>query len=372
MIKGMDISVLPELEELGAVYYDKTENGYVPKDYLTILKEYDFNSVRIRLWNDPYSEDGAPYGAGTNDLARTVKLAKRAKERGFSVLLDFHYSDFWADPGKQYKPKAWRDYDDAQLEKAVYAYTKEVLLKLREENALPDMVQVGNELSNGLLWPNGKTPNYDAVRRFVNAGIRGVREAAPHIPVMLHLDNGGNNALYREWFDHFTDGGEEFEYIGLSYYPFWHGTQKQLFDNMNDIAARYGKKLIIAEVSMGFTLEDYADHEKLAPSMRKGMAAKPALAEKLDYPMTKEGQCAFMRDLLEGISKVTDHACEGFYYWEGGWIPVPGSGWATPESLAYIQDPGPCGNEWANQAVFDYDGRILPVMDVIRDYRNGE
>ena len=198
MIKGMDISVLPELEELGAAYYDKTENGYVRKDYLTILKEYDFNSVRIRLWNDPYSEDGKPYGAGTNDLARTIALAKRAKERGFSVLLDFHYSDFWADPGKQYKPKAWRSYDDKQLVEAVYSYTAEVLRRLREENALPDMVQVGNELSNGLLWPNGKTPNYNAIRSFVNAGIRGVREAAPGVHVMIHLDNGGNNALYRE------------------------------------------------------------------------------------------------------------------------------------------------------------------------------
>lgn len=368
MIKGMDISVLPELEELGAAYYDKTENGYVRKDYLTILKEYDFNSVRIRLWNDPYSEDGKPYGAGTNDLARTIALAKRAKERGFSVLLDFHYSDFWADPGKQYKPKAWRSYDDKQLVEAVYSYTAEVLRRLREENALPDMVQVGNELSNGLLWPNGKTPNYNAIRSFVNAGIRGVREAAPGVHVMIHLDNGGNNALYREWFDHFMDGGEAFEYIGLSYYPFWHGTQKQLFDNMNDIAKRYGKKLIIAEVSMGFTLEDYADHEKLDDSMRKGMAAKSALAEKVEYPMTKEGQCAFMSDLLAGMSKVADHACEGFYYWEGGWIPTPGSGWATPESLEYIKDPGPCGNEWANQAVFDYEGHILPVMDVIRDF----
>lgn len=368
MIKGMDISMLAELEELGTVYYDKSENGPVQKDYLTILREYDFDSVRLRLWNDPYSEDGKPYGAGTNDLERTITLARRAKERGFSVLLDLHYSDFWADPGKQFKPKAWRSYDDAQLTEAVYDYTVEVLQKLKEENVLPDMVQVGNELSNGLLWPNGRTPNYDAIRTFVNAGIRGVRKVAPDIPVMIHLDNGGNNALYREWFDHFMDGGEPFEYIGLSYYPFWHGTQKQLFDNMNDIAVRYGKKLIIAEVSMGFTLEDYASYEKLEPSERKGMAAKPALAEKVEYPMTKEGQCAFMSDLLKGMSEVAGNACSGFYYWEGGWIPTPGSGWATKESLEYIEDPGPCGNEWANQAVFDYDGNILPVMDVIRDY----
>lgn len=368
MIKGMDISTLLEVEALGARYYDRTDDGYVRRELLDILKDYGFDSVRLRLWHTPYSADAAPYGAGTNDLERTVRMAKRAKEKGFSVLLDIHYSDFWTDPGKQIKPKAWKDYDDARLVQAVYTYTAEVMERLKAESAAPDMVQVGNELSNGLLWPNGRTPAYDKIQMFVNAGIRGVRKVDSSIPVMLHLDNGGNNALYREWFDHFMDGGEEFEYIGLSYYPFWHGTLQMLSDNMNDIAVRYRKKLIVAEVSMGFTMEDYAAYEKLPAGERKGMATKPALAAKVPYPMTKQGQCDFMQDLMQVIKDVPDGAGCGFYYWEGAWIPVAGSGWATKESLEYMQDPGPCGNEWANQALFDYEGRILPAMRVIRDF----
>ncbi len=369
MIKGMDISTLLEMEELGIRYYDKAESGYEEGNLLDILKRYGFDSIRLRLWHTPYAEDGTPYGAGNNDLDRTIIMAQKVKEKGFSLLLDIHYSDFWTDPGKQIKPKAWKDLTGEALEAAVYDYTVEVMERMKSEGVLPDMVQVGNELSNGLLWPDGHTPAYDVIRRLVNAGIRGVRKCAADIPVMLHLDNGGNNDLYREWFDHFMDGGEEFEYIGLSYYPFWHGSLQMLSDNMNDIAVRYGKKLIAAEVSRGFTMEDYASYEKLSAGERKGMATRQSLVDKIDYPMTKQGQCDFMRDFMQVIKDVPENKGCGFYYWEGAWIPVPGSGWATPASLAYMQDPGPCGNEWANQALFDYDGRVLPAMEVIRDFQ---
>ena len=159
-----------------------------------------------------------------------------------------HYSDFWADPGKQIPPKAWRGLDTAQLERAVHDYTRDVLLRCAREDVLPQMVAVGNELSNGLLWPQGRTPNYVNIARFVSAGIRAVREVeeevcaarGAEISVMLHLDNGGNNGLYRSWFDqYFQNGGADFEYIGLSYYPFWHGTLAMLKANMDDIAVRY-------------------------------------------------------------------------------------------------------------------------------------
>ena len=246
-IKGMDVSSLKELEELGAKYYKDGQE----KELLEILKEYGVNSIRLRLWNDPYSESGVPYGAGTNDLKTTTVLAKRVLAKGMGFLLDLHYSDFWADPGKQRIPKAWRGMDVPQLEQAVYEYTRQVLLSLKEHEVFPTMIQVGNELSNGLLWPYGKVPQYDNIARFLNAGIRAVRSVDPDLPVMLHLDNGGNNALYREWFDEFMKRGEEFEVIGLSYYPFWHGTLQDLEDNMHDISARYGKELIVAEVSHG-------------------------------------------------------------------------------------------------------------------------
>ena len=156
--------------------------------------------------------------------------------------------------------------------------------------------------------------------------------------------------------------------IGLSYYPFWHGTLDDLSNNMNDIAVRYGKELVIAEVSMGHTTEDYAAYEKLAPEQRKGMATRPALCEKVPFAMTKEGQCDFMKAFLAVLERVPEQKGRGFFYWEPAWLPVAGSGWATDEALVYIKEAGPCGNEWANQALFDYDGNALPALEVIRDY----
>lgn len=364
-VKGMDLSTLLELERCGAKYYDNGEE----RDLLTIMKSYDVDTIRIRLWNDPWSETGESYGAGENDLKTSLEIAKRVTAAGFGVLLNFHYSDFWADPGKQIKPKAWADYGVKELEQAVYDYTLESMQTFLDAGVNITMVQVGNELSNGLLWPEGKVPNYDNIATFVNAGIRAVRKADAAIPVMIHLDNGGNNALYREWFDNFTKRGEDFEIIGLSYYPFWHGSLQMLNDNMNDIAERYGKDLVIAEVSMGYTMEDYKNYEKLSDEERKGYATRPALVEKIEYPMTKQGQYDFMEDFLNRISHIKGGKGKGFFYWEPAWIPVPGSGWATPASLKYMNDPGPCGNEWANQALFDYDGNALPTLALIRDFK---
>ena len=231
------------------------------------------------------------------------------------------------------------------------------------------MVQVGNEITNGLMWPHGKWDNVDNIARFISAGIRAVREVSPDSRVMLHLDCGGNNARCREWFDAYVQRGEDFDVIGLSYYPFWHGTIEDLTNNMNDLSQRYQKDVIVAEVSMGFTMEDYADREKLSPEQRKGMATKPHLAEAVEYPMTPEGQSAFMQKVMERITQVPEGRGKGFYYWEPAWIPMPGCGWANEESLNYIQDPGPGGNEWANQALFDYDGNALPALKVIRDFQ---
>ncbi len=194
-----------------SVYYD----GGKETDILDIAKKYDVDTVRIRLWNDPWSESGESYGAGGNDLAMSLAIAKKITEAGFGVLLHFHYSDFWADPGKQIKPKAWADYDAEELERVVYDFTLAAMRAFLANGINITMVQVGNELSNGLLWTEGRTPNYDNIAKFVNAGIRAVRaadgeyqsrvaqgkaqplivrgEKLTKIPVMLHLDNGGNN-----------------------------------------------------------------------------------------------------------------------------------------------------------------------------------
>jgi arabinogalactan endo-1,4-beta-galactosidase len=361
-IKGMDVSTLLEQEACGAHYY----NNGKEEDLLVILKEYGVNYVRLRLWNDPYDDEGNPYGAGTNDLEKTIILAKRALQLGMGFLLDIHYSDFWADPGKQTVPKAWQGLDEESLTQAVFDFTKETLDVLVKNGAAPTMIQVGNELTNGLLWPTGKKPAFDNIARYISAGIRAVREVQPEVPVMIHLDNGGNHEMYVEWFEEFTKRETDFQIIGFSYYPFWHGTLDALENNMRDMAKRYGKELIVAEVSMGFTMEDYAGYEKLAPEQRKGMATTPQLVQNLEYPMTPQGQADFMEDIMERIVSVPGGS--GFFYWEPGWIPVPGCGWATEAALAYTGEEGPGGNEWANQALFDYEGNVLPALETIRDF----
>ena len=369
--KGMDISTLLEVERCGGKFYDKGEE----RELLSILKDYDVNALRVRLWNHPYSEEGKPYGAGTNDFEAAKKLLRRGKDLGFDILLDYHYSDFWADPGKQFVPKAWRGYSVEQLEQAVYDYTRITLNELMENDLLPEMIQVGNELSNGILWPTGRVPEYDNIARYVKSGIRAVRDVSrisgKDIKVMVHLDNGGKNELYRNWFDEYIhkNKGEDFDIIGLSYYPFWHGTLSDLANNMNDSAVRYKKELIVAEVSMGHTVEDYIDYEKLAPDKRKGMATKPELCEKVPFAMTKEGQSEFMKAFLQTLENVPEHKGRGFFYWEPAWLPVQGSGWATEPSLVYMKEKGPCGNEWANQALFDYDGNALPALRTIKEYQ---
>ena len=363
-LKGADVSTLAELESLGVKYRDRGQE----KDLLEILSSHGFNSIRLRLWNDPRSESGEGYGGGGNDLATTVGLARRTLARGMLLLLDFHYSDFWADPAKQFLPKAWRGFTDDALEEALYDFTRRSLLALCAAGAPPSAVQVGNEITNGLLWPNGKRPAFGTIARFVGAGIRAVRSVSRDIRVMVHLDNGGNNALYREWFDaYFREGGGDFDLMGLSYYPFWHGSLDDLGHNLNDMARRYGKDLVVVETSTGFTTEDYPEREGLPPDRRRGMATKPELWGKLKHPMTPEGQCHFLRDLAACIRRVEGGRGKGFFWWEPAWLPVKGSGSATEAGRRYTEEKGPGGNEWANQALFDYDGDALPALEVIWD-----
>ena len=363
-IKGFDISSLLEVERCGGTFRD----GGGPEDLFAILRRYGANWVRLRLWNDPYDENGNRYGGGTCDLPTVLELARRAKTAGLRWLLDLHYSDFWADPGKQTVPKAWRNLDKAGLEEAVGRYTKDVLCACRAAGVEPDMVQVGNELTNGLLWPSGKAPNWEVLCRYLAAGVRAVREEAPGTRVMVHLDNGGNNTLYQEWFNHYFALGGTCDVIGLSYYPFWHGTLADLAANLNEIAPRYGKDLIVAETSMGFTMDSFAPWEQRAEGERKGAATRPELVEKVPYPMTPKGQTAFLQDLLTVLNAVPEGRGAGFFWWEPAWLPVPGSGWAREPGWQYVHERGPEGHEWANQALFDYDGNALPALGAIRDY----
>jgi len=367
-IKGADVSSLLEVERCGGVFQD----GGQPLDALEILKRYGINWVRLRLWNDPCDEAGNHYGGGDCDLSAVLALAARAKRAGMKWLLDVQYSDFWTDPGCQPLPKSWKGLDEQGLESAVYRYTRDVMCACRAAGVAPDMVQVGNELTSGLLWPTGKLwlegqPQWGNAVRYLSAGVRAVREEAPGAMVMIHLDNGGKNLMYREWFDHYFGLGGDCDVIGLSFYPCWHGRMSDLAANMNDLSLRYHKDMVVVEAGTAFTSASYAAYEGLDESCRRGPTAGESMADQLEYPMTVEGQIAYIRDLADVIRKVPEHRGKGFFWWEPAWIPVPGSGWAKEPGWSYAGKPGPEGNEWANQTLFDFEGNALPTLAAIHD-----
>jgi arabinogalactan endo-1,4-beta-galactosidase len=241
---GADISWVPQQEAEGRRYsVDGAE-----RDILAILKEYGFNTIRLRLFVNP----AAPGGYSARDycgLDATLAMAKRVKTAGMGLLLDLHYSDTWADPAHQTKPAAWRDLDFAGLTNAVHRYTVDTLTAFAKRGLTPAIVQVGNEISAGLLWPEGRWDDFDKLAALLSAGIRGVREAAPSAQVMLHLALGGQNEKSRWFLDHVLSRGVEFDLIGQSYYPRWHGTLDELKANLTDLATRYRQDLLVVEYS---------------------------------------------------------------------------------------------------------------------------
>ena len=242
---GADISFLPELEARGMKFSD---NG-VEKDAIQILKDHGLNYVRLRIFNDPARDSGYSPGKGFCDLSNTLKMAKRVKAAGMKLLLDFHYSDYWADPGKQYKPAAWKNLSFDDLKKAVYDFTKDVMLQLKAQGTTPDMVQVGNEINHGIIWPEGNVSNFDGLAQLVNAGTAAVKSVDPLVIMMLHVALGGQNDESVFFIDNMIARGVHFDVIGESYYPKWHGTLEDLETNLNDLVKRYSKEVIVVEYS---------------------------------------------------------------------------------------------------------------------------
>lgn len=347
--KGADVSMLEELEQHGARYYLDDRQG----DLFEILAECGVNLIRLRLWHDPYSETGESYGGGGNDLNATIRLARRAAEKGLAFLLDFHYSDFWADPAKQFKPKAWKDLHGRQLCEAVYQYTKDTLHALREAGVLPQLVQVGNEITHGFLWPDGHSDDPERMAALLGSGIRAVRETDPAIQIVLHLDFGTDNSLYRKWFTEAQTYGLDYDVIGMSYYPFWNGSIQALLDNMNDVSRTFRKDVMVAETSIGYTTDSLGC---------KGMVYSGELEKNSPYPGTKAGQEAFLRALIQAVRGVDDQRGIGVIYWEPAWLPIPECAWAKPVGCEYMHDTAELGNSWANQALFDKQGNANPAL----------
>lgn len=347
-ILGVDVSMLYEIERLGGRFY---ENG-VERDCLEILKDHNVNWIRLRIWNDPTDESGNPLGGGNCNHENMAELAIRAKRLGMKVLIDFHYSDWWADPGKQNKPKAWRDLHGEELKNALYDYTKFVLEYMKQRGILVDMVQVGNELNNGFLWPDGQISGpggFDSFAELLKSAIKAVRDFDASIPIVVHLAEGGNNSLFRWFFDALVERNVDFDIIGVSYYPYWHGTLEELSHNLNDIARRYNKDVLIVETAYAWTLQDADGHPNIFGDEN--------LQWTVGYVASVRGQTSFLRDLIKVLKQVPDGRGLGLFYWEGAWIPVKGAGWKTNE-----------GNPWENQALFDFQGSALETLSVFRNY----
>lgn len=242
---GADISFLPQLEESGMKFSDKGQT----KDAIQILKDHGFNYVRLRIFNDPARDSGYAPGKGYCNLDYTKRMAKRVKASGMKFLLDFHYSDYWADPGKQYKPAAWRNLSFTDLKKSLYDYTKLVISELKAQGTTPDMVQVGNEINHGIVWEEGSVANIDQTAQLISAGTAAVKAVDPTVQMMLHVALGGQNHESVFFIDNMIARGVHFDVIGESYYPKWHGTLSDLQNNLEDLVRRYGKDVIVVEYS---------------------------------------------------------------------------------------------------------------------------
>ena len=247
-VKGADISWLPQMEATGYKFYN---NQGVEQDCFQILKDHGINAIRLRTWVNP-SDDKA---SGHCSKAETVSMAVRAQKMGMKVMIDFHYSDSWADPSKQNKPAAWVGHSFPQLLTDVYDYTFDVMSALKTAGVLPDWVQVGNEIPGGMLLPEGSSSNWGQLAQLLNKGYDAIKAVSPQSKVVLHIDQGNNNARFRWWFDAAKANGARYDVIGLSYYPYWLEGKpdytlsiNDLGSNLKDMASRYGKEVMVVEV----------------------------------------------------------------------------------------------------------------------------
>jgi arabinogalactan endo-1,4-beta-galactosidase len=330
---GADISSLMKSEDKGGVY--KYSNG-TQADALQILKDNGLNYARLRVWVNPAD--------GYHNKAEILAMALRLKSLGIKLLVDFHYSDDWADPGKQNKPAAWANYDMERLKQAVYDHTFDVCNSLAAQGTPADMVQVGNEINAGILWSDGDYNHFDNMAALLKSGYQATKDASSSTLVMLHIAEGGDNEMARWFFDNLARRDVPYDVIGVSYYPFWHGSLAQLQANLNDISVRYDKDVMVAEFAYPFTvLED----DTLSNIANRKLAID-------GYLFTPDGQHRMLRDVMSVVRAVQNGRGLGVFYWDATWTAVPGNGWDT-------KDPN-SGNAWENQALFDFNDKALPAL----------
>jgi arabinogalactan endo-1,4-beta-galactosidase len=315
---GADLSFLKSAEDRGFAFKENNE----VKSGLKIFSDHGYNWIRLRLFHSPTDLP--------NNLDYTIALAKSARNIGLKFLLDYHYSDTWADPGKQFIPRAWNGMSHKQLVKAVFDYSKETIIAFRKAGVMPDMVQIGNEVINGMLWPDGKIPeNWNNFTELVQAGINGVNAGCDTLnrpKIMIHIDQGGNKDRTKYFFDKFNSYGIEYDYIGQSYYPWWHGSLLDLRENMIFTAETYKKPIILVEVAYCASPTEY--RKKPAP-----------------YAESPEGQKEFLDEVNKIVLNTPNNLGIGIFWWE----PATYGGRSTRD-------------------FFDENGNVLPVITVFDKY----
>lgn len=384
-ITGADLSSYVALKQSGVVFKDSDGNALSDAEFFQYLKDGGTNWVRIRVWNDPYNSNGQGYGGGNNDLDKAITIGQLATNAGMRVLIDFHYSDFWADPGKQDAPKAWAAYSVEQKETAVYEYTLDSLNALKDAGVDVGMVQVGNETNNGICgestWAN--------MAKIFNAGSKAVKDFDENCLVAVHFTNPEKG--YDTIAGYLDTYKVNYDVFASSYYPFWHGTTSNLTEQLEAIAAK-GKKVMVAETSWATTWEDGDGHGNTV-----------ALDKTLDlnYGISVQGQADELRDVVYAANKVNDTvpgSSIGVFYWEPAWISPYyvynadgsidrdlyaknkalweeyGSGWASSYSSEYDPDDAGMwygGSAIDNQSWFDFDGTALPTARIYSLIRTG-
>ena len=374
-ILGMDASCVPALERSGVKYYDFDGTQ---KDVFEILRANGINYIRVRIWNDPYDGSGNGYGGGNCDLQNAIAIGKRATACGMKLLVDFHYSDFWADPAKQMVPKAWEGLDYEQKKEALYGYTRDSLKALVEAGVDVGMVQIGNETNGALCGEvSSALRGWERIMGLISAGSKAVREVCPEALVAVHFANPENADSYKSYGKNLSYYQVDYDVFASSYYPFWHGTLENLSAVLTDIAVTYGKKVMVAETSYAYTPED-TDFNGNTIGEGGGIVKK--------YPFTVQGQANLVRDVAATVAKLPGGI--GVFYWEGTWISVGGesweensalwekygSGWASSYAAAYDPDDagqyyGGCAVE--NQAFFDETGHALESLKLFALLREG-
>ena len=370
--RGMDASAVLALENSGVKYYNFDGEK---QDVFMTLAQAGVNYIRLRVWNDPYDENGNGYGGGNNDVATAIALGQRATKYGMKVCIDFHYSDFWADPKKQFVPKAWEGMDIEEKSDALYNFTLESLTQLLDAGVDVGMVQIGNEINNGM---SGETDPAN-IRKLLTAGSKAVREAAVNsgkeILVAVHYTNIDDMKKLDTLLTGLQVKEIDYDIVGLSFYPYWHGTMDDLKNAITHIRNTYGKKVYVAENAYCYTAED-------GDGSANSVEGTDDLAE--GYSASVQGQANEVRDVCAAASEA---GAEGVFYWEGTWIPVGpadadnsdlwekyGSGWASSYASGY--DPKDAGQyyggcSWDNQAMFDFTGHPLASLNVFKYLKYG-